>query len=213
MKKEIVPSIIAKTQKELDLRVKKIRKYCTTYQIDVMDGKFVKNTSFQFGFKLPKTKHKVEAHLMLRDPKNWIEKNFSKVDVIIIHVESFKSTLELRTAIKLIKSKKKKVGLVIKPRTQLKFLRLFIRDIDMISIMTVHPGKYGGRFSPSVLEKVRLLRKSNPNLNIEVDGGITPKTISLARGAGANQFICGSYLQKSKDIKTAFDILKRGLEK
>jgi ribulose-phosphate 3-epimerase len=213
MKKEIVPSIIAKTQKELDRRVEKIKNYCATYQIDVMDGKFVKNSSFQFDFKLPKTRHKVEAQLMVQDPVEWIEKNFSKVDVIIIHVESFKTPKELDEVLKLIRSKRKKIGLVIKPRTQLRKINRFISKVDMISIMTVHPGKYGARFLPSTLEKVKMLRVKYPRLSLEVDGGITPRTIGLARKVGANQFICGSYLQKSKDIKTAFDILKRGLKK
>lgn len=204
---EIVPSIIASSQAELDRRVKKIKNYCSTYQIDVMDGKFVKNKSFQFDFKLPKTKHRVEAQLMVKNPLKWIEKNYSKVSMIIIHIESFKTNKEVDRAIKFVKSRVKKVGIVIKPRTSVKSIKSFIDKVDMVSFMTVNPGRYGAKFLPFVLEKVRLLRKFKPNLDIEVDGGITLDTIGLARKAGANLFVCGSYLQESKNIKKAFSKL------
>jgi len=171
-----------------------------------MDKKFVKNSSLDFDFTLPKLKQKIEAHLMIKNPKEWIENNYKKVHTIIFHIESVKNPNEI---INLIKSKKKKAGIAIKPRTPLAKISRLIPKIDMITVMTVHPGKYGAPFLPSQLKKVAQLRKKYPRLIIEVDGGITDKTIPLAKKSGANYFISGSYLQKSKSIKAGINSLNQ----
>ena len=200
MKKEVIPSLIAKNQKELNERFSKIKSQFRIFQLDVMDGKFVKNKSLMFNFKLPKGKFKYEAHLMVKNPKVWIIKNWKKADTIIFHIES---TNDSKYLIKLIKSKKRKVGIAINPKTNVKKIIPFLNSIDMILIMTVTPGKYGSKFLPNVLKKVKEIRKLKPKLNIEVDGGINNKTIARAKKAGANRFILGSYLQKSKNVKKA----------
>jgi ribulose-phosphate 3-epimerase len=200
MKKEVIPSLIAKNQKELNERFSKIKSQFRICQLDVMDGKFVKNKSLMFNFKLPKGKFKYEAHLMVKNPKVWIIKNWKKADTIIFHIES---TNDFKYLIKLIKSKKRKVGIAINPKTNVKKIIPFLNSIDMVLIMTVIPGKYGSKFLPNVLKKVKEIRKLKPKLNIEVDGGINNKTIARAKKAGANRFILGSYLQKSKNVKKA----------
>ena len=200
MKKEVIPSLIAKNQKELNERFSKIKSQFKIFQLDIMDGKFVKNKSLMFNFKLPKGKFKYEAHLMVKNPKVWIIKNWKKADTIIFHIES---TNDSKYLIKLIKSKKRKVGIAINPKTNVKKIIPFLNSIDMILIMTVTPGKYGSKFLPNVLKKVKEIRKLKPKLNIEVDGGINNKTIARAKKAGANRFILGSYLQKSKNVKKA----------
>jgi len=200
MKKEVIPSLIAKNQKELNERFSKIKSQFRIFQLDVMDGKFVKNKSLMFNFKLPKGKFKYEAHLMVKNPKVWIIKNWKKADTIIFHIES---TNDSKYLIKLIKSKKRKVGIAINPKTNVKKIIPFLNSIDMVLIMTVIPGKYGSKFLPNVLKKVKEIRKLKPKLNIEVDGGINNKTIARAKKAGANRFILGSYLQKSKNVKKA----------
>ena len=200
MKKEVIPSLIAKNQKELNERFSKIKSQFKIFQLDIMDGKFVKNKSLMFNFKLPKGKFKYEAHLMVKNPKVWIIKNWKKADTIIFHIES---TNDSKYLIKLIKSKKRKVGIAINPKTNVKKIIPFLNSIDMVLIMTVIPGKYGSKFLPNVLKKVKEIRKLKPKLNIEVDGGINNKTIARAKKAGANRFILGSYLQKSKNVKKA----------
>ena len=194
---KIIPSLIAKTQKELDKRFEKVKSISNLFQIDVMDRKFVKNNSFQFNFKLPKNK-KYEAHLMVKNPLNWIKKNSKKVNTIIIHYESEDKILN---TINLIKKKNKKVGLAINPKTKLSSILEYLPLVDLVLIMTVDPGKYGSKFLPNTLKKVKELRKLHPILAIEVDGGINSKTIKQAKKAGANLFVVGSYLQKSNDVK------------
>ena len=75
--------------------------------------------------------------------------------------------------------------------------------------MTVNPGFYGSPFLPEMLDKIKKLSKKGPNLDIEVDGGVTDKTISLVDKAGANMFVSGSYIVKSDDVKNAVDNLKK----
>ncbi len=195
MKRVVIPSIIAKSQKELDERISKIDS--NIYQLDFMDGKFVKNKSLMFEFKVPEGKE-YEAHLMISNPKDWITKNWEKVNTIIFHFESVRNPEGI---IQLIKSRKIKVGLAINPKTSVDKIKPFLDKISMVLVMTVNPGRYGSKFLSKSLEKVKELRRLKPGLNIEVDGGINDKTIIRASKVGANIFVVGSYLQKSEDVK------------
>jgi ribulose-phosphate 3-epimerase len=78
--------------------------------------------------------------------------------------------------------------------------------------MTVNPGFYGNRFLPEMLKKISNLRNLKPKLNIEVDGGINNNTLSLVNKAGANLFVSGSYIIKSKNVKESIDKLKKIIE-
>ncbi len=207
MKSLFIPSIIAKNQKEINERIEKVRKDFSLLQLDVMDGKFVENKSVNFNFKLPKTKCKYEAHLMVEEPEKWVEKNYRKVSAIIFHFEATRERTP--EVIKLIKSKKLKVGIAINPRTSLNKIKPFLNQLDEVIIMAVNPGKYGSEFIPSVLKKVRQLRKLKPKLNIEVDGGVNDKTIHRVSKAGANMFILGLYVYKSKNLKNSMSVLKK----
>lgn len=205
--KQIIPSLIAKSQKELDLRFRKIKNYSKIFHLDVMDEKFVKNKSLMFDFNLPGGK-KYIAHLMVSNPLGWIKKNWKKVDLIIFHIESLKSKAKVKEIIKLIKSKKKKVGIAINPKTSVKKIIPYLNSVDIVLIMTVNPGRYGSKFLPNTLKKVKELRKLKPKSDIRLDGGINLKTINLASKSGASSFVVGSYFQKSKDVKNAIKMLK-----
>ena len=206
MKKEIIPSIIAKNQKELEERINIVKDKASVLQLDVMDGKFVAHKSIWFDFKLPKTKCRIEAQLMIKNPEKWIEKNWKKADTII---PSFEGCKNIDDMIYLIRKKGKKVGLGINHETSVKQIEKYLGKIDQVTVMTVHPGKYGAKFLPETLKKVKDLRRLKPKLDIEVDGGITPETIKKAKKAGANRFVVGSFIQKSEDIKKAIQILKK----
>lgn len=110
---------------------------------------------------------------------------------------------------KLVKTKRKRIGFVLNPETKVEKIKSFLNKINQVLIMTVNPGFYGSPFLPETLNKVKELRKLKPNLNIEVDGSINQDTIKQAYEAGANLFVCGSYLQKSKDIKKAIESLEK----
>ncbi|MBW2974579.1 ribulose-phosphate 3-epimerase [Candidatus Woesearchaeota archaeon] len=206
VKNKIVPAIIAKSQEELDKRIDKVKDYFEILQLDVMDGIFVPTHSIDFDFKLPKTKCRYEAHLMVDNPYEWIVKNNEAADIFLVHIESCR---EPEKVIGLVRSKGKKIGFVINPKTPLEKIKPYLDRIDQVLVMTVDPGYYGSPFLPEALDKVRELRELKPGLDIEVDGGINADTIKKAYQAGANLFVCGSYLQKSGDVKKAAE----GLEK
>jgi len=212
MKKDkmIIPAIIAKSQDELDKKIEMVKDFVNCIQLDIMDNKFVPNQSLFFDFELPKTKCKFEAHLMVENPEDWIRRNGSKVDTILVH---FESNFNAKRLIESIKKLNKKFGFVINPETAVEELTSFIDDIDQVLIMTVNPGFYGSPFLPGMLDKIHKLNQINPALDIEVDGGITDSTISSVDQAGANMFVSGSYIIKSENIQKAIETLKNKLSK
>ncbi len=207
MKYQIIPSIIARSQKELEERIDKVKRYANLIQLDVMDGELVPHTSFEFNFKLPKNNY--EAHLMLESPKGWLMKHKSSINSVIIHYES---EAHIHEFIKLAKKHKKKVGIALNPDTDAEAIKQYLKYIDKILVMTVYPGKYGSRFQSSELNKINFLRGLAPRLDIEVDGGIDNRTIKLCKQAGANQFVVGSYLQNARNVKSAMKELKAAIK-
>ena len=204
----IIPAIIAKTQNELEEKIFKVKDFVEIIQLDLMDGKFVPNNSIDFDFKLPETNCHFEAHLMIKNPEKWIEKNHMKVDTILAHYESSDDPALI---INLVKSKNKRVGFVLNPETPIQKIEKYLDELDQVLIMTVNPGFYGSPFLPEMLDKISALRKMEPDLDIEVDGGITPDTIQDVYKAGANMFVSGSYIIKSPNIKEAIDRIKNML--
>ena len=205
MKKVIIPAVIAKSQKELDGIFSKIKDSACLLQLDIMDSKFVPNSSLDFDFQVSSENYHFEAHLMIENPENWIEKHWEKVDTIIAHFEAVKNPEKL---IDSVKSKKKRMAFALNPETEVDQVENYLHDIDQILIMTVHPGFYGSKFLPEILDKIRRLRKSKPELDIEVDGGINPDTIEQVHVAGANMFVSGSYIVKADNILERINILK-----
>ncbi len=204
-RKMIIPAIIARRQKELDEHLSKVEGYSELVQLDIMDKTFAPNNSLDFDFDVSGKNSRFEAHLMITDPMGWIEKNWWKVDTIIVHFESCEKPEDI---IKFVKNKGKKIGFAIIPETAVHNVKPYLDDIDQLLIMTVNPGFYGSEFLPETLSKISEARKIKPNLDIEVDGGVTPDTIKLVNDAGANMFVSGSYILKS-DVKEAIDSLKK----
>ena len=208
MKTEIIPAIIAKNQDELNAAINKVKDFAEVIQLDFMYGKFVDNHSIDFDFSLPDSKCAFEAHLMIKNPLGWIKKNYSKVDTILIHFESYDDKNEILKAILLAKEKKKKAGIVINPETKVEDIKKYLEMIDQILVMTVNPGFYGSPFLEETLKKCEEIRRLAPKIQIEVDGGITDLTIRKAAKAGANLFVSGSYILKAENPKAAFLNLK-----
>ncbi len=206
MRKFVIPAIIAKNQEELDQRIKKVQDYVEIIQLDFMDGIFVPNHSIDFDFKLPNIDCLFEAHLMVKNPLEWIIKNHSKIDIILTH---FETLINPQKIIDIVRNEGKKIGFVLNPETSLEKIIKYLDQLDQVLIMTVNPGFYGSSFIPDIVKKISELRKINPNLNIEVDGGITDKTINLVDEAGANMFVSGSYIIKSKNIGKAVESLNK----
>lgn len=206
MNKIIIPAVIAKTQGELETILAKIGSHADIIQLDIMDGRFVPTHSLDFDFKIPENKHICEAHLMVKNPENWIEENGAKVETIIVHREATPDPSQIIT---LIKEKGTRVSFALNPETPVENIQAYLDDIDQVLVMTVHPGSYGSKFLPETMAKIRRLRELRPKLDIEVDGGINPDTIGMPLEAGANMFVSGSYLVLAEDIEERIQVLKR----
>lgn len=204
MKYQIIPTIISRNQKEFDSLFDKYRKYFKIIQIDIMDGKFVKNKSNWFNLKLNK-KCKYEAHLMIDNPEEYIYKNYKKFDVLIANIERIKNPLKL---INFAKFKKKKIGFALNPETSLMHITPYLKYLDRVLILTVNPGKYGAKLVPKTLEKINMLRMMYTN-DIEVDGHIDLETLKKCKKEGANLFAVGSYFKYSKNIKNSIKELNK----
>lgn len=204
---EIIPTILVKSFKEVKERIRKVENYVDWVQLDIMDGRFVDNTTWNNPEDLKgfKTKTKLEAHLMIEKPEEKIDDWLENVDRVIIHYEACNNPKDL---IKKAQSKDKQIGLAINPETSIDVTKPFLNDLDLVLIMTVNPGKGGQEFKDEVLSKIETLRRLWPNGNIEVDGGINNENIKKVVEAGANLICVGTYIFKSKDIENAIRRLK-----
>jgi ribulose-phosphate 3-epimerase len=171
-----------------------------TLHVDVMDGNFVPNMSFGIPEVQALRKHNkgfLDCHLMVAKPEQWVNE-FGKIGVnqYTFHIEATVNPVGL---IKQIREAGMKVGIAIKPKTFVESLFHYGDDIDNFLIMTVEPGFGGQKFMSDMMPKVAALRAKFPNANIQVDGGVDLETIEQCARAGANVFVSGSGIFKSKD--------------
>ena len=195
---------MAKNQQGLTQLLKKLTGVAKTLHLDIADGKFVPSKSLHFPFRLSK-KFRYNAHLMIKNPEKWIEKHGKKVDLCISQWETVKDKDKFIT---FLKKKNKKVAFALKPETKVNGLKNYLKDIDTILILTVHPGFYGAKYLKTPLKKIVQIKKINPKIKIIVDGSMNPKTIKGAARAGADYFVSGSFVSKSENPKNAIKELK-----
>ena len=180
-----------------------------------MDGHFVPNLTIgpEVIKKLrPITSKVFDVHLMIKPVDNFI-KDFADAgaDIITFHPEA---TPDILKTIKLIKKENKKVGVSLKPKSDVKLIENILSEIDLVLIMSVEPGFGGQKFMPEVLDKIKILKKliaeKNLNVDIEIDGGINFENCSEAKKAGANILVSGSTVFKENkgDLKKNIEILR-----
>ena len=161
--------------------------------LDVMDGHFVPNLSYGapvIADWRKRTDFPFDTHLMMSDPARYLD-DFVKAgcDVIIFQIEAVPDPSDL---IKRIQGAGCRASIALNPPTPLSAIEPFLGGLDGVLVMSVMPGFGGQKFDPSVLEKVRALRASHPDLWISIDGGIKPDTAELAVAAGVSQMVVGS---------------------
>lgn len=212
---KIAPSILSVPKKDYPLVIsclEELKVYML--HLDVMDGKFVENTTYNH-LEVEKI-HKqtsliLDTHLMINDPiKSVCDYIDAGSTYVTFHYEATDDPIEV---INLIKSKHTKAGISIKPNTPVSLIMELLPFIDLVLVMSVEPGKGGQKFMESSLDKIAYLNKvreeHNYNYLIEVDGGINNETIVLAKNAGADVVVVGSYLMNSKDLSKTYEELRK----
>ncbi len=210
----IAPSILSANFGQLGNEIRAVEKGgADIIHVDVMDGHFVPNITIgplvvEAARRV--TEKELDVHLMVTDPGAYID-DFVKAgaDWITVHVEA---CTHLHRVIGQIKSHYKKAGVVLNPATPLSSLDYILEDIDVVMLMSVNPGFGGQSFIPSTLEKIWQLRQRidalGLDVDIEIDGGISKKTIKDVARAGANVFVAGSAVYNSDDYGATISELK-----
>ena len=180
------------------------------FHLDVMDGLFVPNISI--GIPVVDSIRKVtytvlDVHLMIDRPHRYIEQFAAAgADIIGFHIEAGSP---IKETIDLIHSFGKKACLTIKPKTEAKEVFPYLKDLDMVLVMSVEPGFGGQKFMPEALPKITEIReKANElgiDIDIEVDGGIKAETAPICAEAGANVFVIGSAAYAAPSMKDAVE--------
>ncbi len=214
---KIAPSILAADYANFAGELRRIEDSGADYvHIDIMDGQFVPNISFGADVVASLRKHSklvFDCHLMVVDPERYVDQ-FAQAgaDIMTIHTEA---TDHIHGALQKIKVAGMKAGVVINPGTPVSALEPVLNLVDQVLIMTVNPGFGGQAFIPECLDKIadvaRLRAEKGLSFDIEVDGGIDDTTIKLAKLAGANVFVAGSYLFK-EDLSAGVQHLKDALD-
>jgi len=204
---KIAPSILSADFSILGEEVKNLDMAGADYiHVDVMDGHFVPNITFGPVVikKIRKyTKLPFDVHLMISPVEKYI-KDFADAgaDIITIHPEA---TDNIERCVKTIKSLGKKAGVSLNPKTPISSIEKIIDTLNLILVMSVHPGFAGQSFMPEVLSKVKELRKiintKALKTDLEIDGGINFETGALAIKAGADVLVSGTTIFSGKSLK------------
>ena len=217
MKKiQISPSILSADFSQLGNEIKRLEKGgADMIHVDVMDGHFVPNLTIGPPVIKALKKHSsilFDVHLMISPVHKYIEAySDAGADIITIHPEA---TDNLKLSINKIKELNKKVGVSLNPETKVSAISEYLKQIDLVLIMSVNPGFGGQKFMPEVLSKVKELKKIQEkeklNFDIEIDGGINFDNSKIAIEAGANILVSGTTVFKSNngDIKKNIELLK-----
>lgn len=189
---EIIPGILEKDWPEIENKIQLVQNFSRTIHIDILDGKFVPNTSFLDPKPFARyTKNFIfEVHLMVEEPINYLEAfaacGFRR---FLGQIEQMSNQQDFVAKAETLGE----VGLALDVSTPLESLKVDYEDLDCIMLMSVKAGFSGQEFRPDVLGKVKQIKDCFP-IPVEIDGGINDQTITKALKAGVDRFVTTSFL-------------------
>jgi ribulose-phosphate 3-epimerase len=203
----VAPSILAADLSQLAAEVHRVEEAGADWiHCDIMDGHFVDNISFGpavVSFVRKSTKLPLDVHLMIEHADHYVPRFVEAgANSITVHAE-FEARHDVPKTLKQIREAGCGVGLTLNPETPFESVEPFLDQIDLLLVMTVHPGFGGQPFRPEMMEKVKRARawqrSRQANLNVEVDGGINPETAAISIANGANVLVAGTSIFRAKD--------------
>ena len=213
-KKEISVSILDCDFNNIEQEINKINNSSSDYiHIDIMDGKFVPNIAFD-NITIEKvnlySKKKLDYHLMVNDPNDYILKCVkNNANIISVHYEENDNVLNHLISIKKLGCR---AGLAINPSTKINQVSNLFKYIDILLLMSVQPGKGGQKFLDTTFKKVeeskKIIDEMNYEIDIEIDGGIDNKVSKKLFNLGSKILVSGSYIIKNQNIASAISNLR-----
>ena len=208
----IAPSILAADFSNLAAEIRKVEAAGADWiHCDIMDGHFVDNISFGptiVGLVRKQTQLPLDVHLMIEHADHYVPRFVDAgANSITVHVES-EAKHDVGKTLQQIRDAGCRVGLTLNPATPFELLEPFLDKIDMLLVMTVHPGFGGQSFRADQMEKVKRAKSLNSKIDIEVDGGINPETARVSIQNGANVLVAGTSIFKADDYAKAIRDLR-----
>ena len=208
------PSVLNTNWDDLPNIISGIKADCDYIHLDVMDNKFVPNQTFSFDRAkeiIANSVMPIDAHLMISDPDLMAPKYAAAgAASVTVHIEAVNN---LSKTINEIRINGAKVGVALKPKTQLADVLPYLPDLDLLLIMTVEPGFGGQKFMMEQVSKISQAKREIDQLNLkvllQVDGGVSKETIQIARNAGANCFVAGNAVFKSENPNQMLQELRK----
>jgi len=209
---KVIPAILTDNPETLERMVRQAESFTDYVQFDIMDGCFVPSRSITYRHLAALAlKLNWEAHLMVEHPEDYLEK-FQQVGAlkVIFHYEATSSPEEVIAEGRRLNLQ---VGLALNPETPVSSILWLTPMVDSVLILSVHPGFYGRQFIPEVMEKVKELRSTKPNIQIGIDGGIKESNIATVAQTGVDAIYVGSAIFSQPNPGESFHHLVALVEK